>query len=129
MGKTAPKTFTGTSNKGKQVSVTAKSASTVLDYDGIESACEEALQTANDEMKAVSKQLHEVQMGKEALCVEDKDMQPVIDEIGDYVMSIPEQGIAPTLEEIKSTALEKYNKKQDEFNQEAEADFNRQIND
>ena len=129
MGKTAPRTFNGTSNKGKSVSVTATSASTILDYDGIEAACDDALHIAEDEMKTVSKQLHEVQMGKEALCVEDKDMQPVIDEIGDYVMSIPGQGIAPTLEEIKTKALEVYNSKQDEFNQQAEADFNKQIND
>ncbi len=129
MGKTAPKTFTGTSNKGKQVSVTAKSASTVLDYDGIESACENAISVANDEMKNVSKQLHDVQMGKEALCVEDKDMQPVIDEIGDYVMSIPGEGIQPTLDQIKEAALTAYNTKQEEFNAEAEAEFNNKLND
>ncbi len=127
MGKLAPFSKSGTSQSGKHVSVTAESASSKLDYDGVVSACDNALTAAQDAMKEVSSQLHDVQMGKEALCVEDKDFQPMIDECGDYFMKIPAEGIAPTLEQVKDETMTQYNKIQEELNQKAEAEYNRQM--
>ena len=124
MTKTQPASYR---NSEYNIYVKATEAKTRLDYDGVCRACDNILNVSNDEMGRVASNIEKVQLGKEALCVEDKSLQPIVDEVGALIKSLPEQGIAPSLESIKEMTLEIYNGIQAELNDSAKAEFDRKV--
>lgn len=119
-----PKTCYATTKSGKTIQKTAPSASTVIDYPGIEQACEEIKNVAQNGMDDISDSINKVQVGSDTLGVADKNMQPIVEEVGDFIKSIPEleQSIVPTLEQIKEIALTAYNNKQEELNSQTQSE-------
>lgn len=117
-----PKVCYATTKSGKTITKTAPSASTIIDYPGIENACENIKNTAQEGMNDVSDAINKVQIGSDTLGVADKNMQPIVEEVATFVKSIPEQGIVPTLEQIKETALNAYNNKQEELNAQTQSE-------
>lgn len=117
-----PKVCYATTKSGKTITKTAPSASTIIDYPGIENACENIKNTAQEGMNDVSDAINKVQIGSDTLGVADKNMQPIVEEVAAFVKSIPEQGIVPTLEQIKETALNAYNNKQEELNNQTQSE-------
>ncbi len=117
-----PKTCYATTKSGKTIQKTAPSASTVIDYPGIEKACEEIKNVAQNGMDDISDSINKVQVGSDTLGVADKNMQPIVEEVGNFLKSMPEQEIVPTLEQIKETALTAYNNKQEELNSQTQSE-------
>ena len=114
-----PETYHGTNKAGQSISETAKDAASDIDYKAIEAACDKILEVAKDELKKVSKAIGNVQLGANALCVEDKTLQPVVDEVSDFVNTLPEKGMVSFLDEIKSRSLQAHNELQTKYNDEA----------
>lgn len=114
-------------NNEYDIFVKAADASTRLDYDGVCAACDNILNISTDEMVRVAGNIEKVQLGKETLCVKDKSLQPLVDEVGALIKSLPEQGIAPSLESIKSMSLDIFNNIQTELNEQAKADFDAKV--
>lgn len=108
------------------ITVTATSAATKLDYEGISDACDNVLNVAHKEMKKIAKKIEKVQCGKEALAVEDKTMQPVIEEAAELVTTLPNY-MEETLESVKAEALKKYNELQGIENDNARTLFNQKV--
>ena len=124
MAKTQPASYR---NNEYDIFVKATDASTRLDYDGVCKACDNILNVSTDEMARVAGNIEKVQLGKETLCVKDKSLQPLVDEVGALIKSLPEQGIAPSLESIKEMSLEIFNNIQTELNDKAKADFDAKV--
>ena len=117
-----PETYYATTKSGVRISETAKDANSDVDYPSIEAACDTIATTLKDELNKISKAIANVQIGKEALCVSDKSMQPVVDEVSDFVKGLPEAGgITSFLDEVKTRALEEHNRIQKEYNEAAES--------
>lgn len=106
---------------------TATSANTKIDYNGIVAACDNILELAETGLEKISKDIKNVKVGPEALIVEDKTMEPLMEEIETFVKSIATEGVSPSLEEIKQLALEAYNKIQKDFNDKAMDEFDRKV--
>ncbi len=103
------------SNSYYNIYVTAESAANYIDYNGIVSAADNVLNVAREAVNDIAKKLRNVQIGQEALTVGDKTMEPVIEEVSQIISTLAD-GLEPTLENIKDTALQKYNEKQNELN-------------
>ena len=116
-----PETYHATTKSGKSISETAKDANTYVDYPSIEAAINDAATVIRDEVKKIADAIAKVQIGKEALCVKDKSMQPVVDEVSEYVKGLPDRGIISALDSYKEQALKVHNEKQEEYNQEAQS--------
>lgn len=115
-----PETYHATTKSGKTISETAQDANSYLDYPSVESAIENVEKVIEEEFKKISNAIANVKMGKEALCVQDTSMQPVIDEMSEFIQGIPGRGITSLLEDTKSKALQIHDDKQREYNEEAE---------
>ena len=118
------KTCYATTKSGKTISKTAPSASTIIDYKSIESACENIMTVANDGMQDISDAINKVQIGSEALSVADKNMQPILEEVSDFIKTLPEQAMSATIDEAKERALQVYNEKQEELNEKTQQEVN-----
>ena len=118
------KTCYATTKSGKTISKTAPSASTIIDYKCIESACENIMTVANDGMQDISDAINKVQIGSEALSVADKNMQPILEEVSDFIKTLPEQAMSATIDEAKERALQVYNEKQEELNEKTQQEVN-----
>lgn len=105
------------------VTVTAVNADTILDYNGVVKACDNILSVSKDGMDKVASNIEKVQLGKETLCVQDSSLEPIVDEVGQYLKSLPELGIEPALEEIKAMALEAHDQLQTIENEKANAEY------
>lgn len=121
---TDARTYYATTKSGKTISKTAPSASTIIDYKSIESACDNIMTVANDGMQDISDAINKVQIGSEALSVADKNMQPILEEVSNFIKTLPEQAMSATIEEAKKRALEVYNEKQDELNEKTRQEVN-----
>ena len=99
-------------------------ASTIIDYKSIESACENIMTVANDGMQDISDAINKVQIGSEALSVADKNMQPILEEVSDFIKTLPEQAMSATIDEAKERALQVYNEKQEELNEKTQQEVN-----
>ena len=114
------KTCYATTKSGKTISKTAPSASTIIDYKSIESACDNIMTVANDGMQDISNAINKVQIGSEALSVADKNMQPILEEVSNFIKTLPEQAMSETIAEAKERALQVYNEKQEELNEKTQ---------
>ncbi len=123
-GMTDARTYYATTKSGKTISKTAPSASTIIDYKSIESACDNIMTVANDGMQDISDAINKVQIGSEALSVADKNMQPILEEVSNFIKTLPEQAMSATIEEAKKRALEVYNEKQEELNEKTRQEVN-----
>lgn len=123
MGITLPASY---QNSTYNISITAENAANTIDYEAISSACDNVVKVAKENCDAISKKVRNVKCGKEALSVEDKSMQPLIDEVADFIDTIPD-AIEQALEEIKSTSLSKYNEIQGQNNDAALEKFNSEV--
>ena len=123
MAKTLPASY---HNNTYNISITAESASSVIDYDAICAACDNIVTVAKDNCDQISKKVRNVKCGKDALAVEDKSMQPLIDEVADFIDTIP-GSIETALEDIKNIALTQYNDIQNQNNQAALDKFNSEV--
>lgn len=121
---TDARTYYATTKSGKTISKTAPSASTIIDYKSIESACDNIMTVANDGMQDISDAINKVQIGSEALSVADKNMQPILEEVSNFIKTLPEQAMSATIEEAKKRALEVYNEKQEELNEKTRQEVN-----
>lgn len=119
-----PQTYTETS---LGISVTADDAKKLLDYQGVVAACDNILDVANNGMKTIANNISNVPLGKETLCVEDKSLEPYVDEIQNAIKSYPEQGIAPALEEIKAAAAAALDELQTQKNEAAKASYDSKV--
>lgn len=118
------KTCYATTKSGKTISKTAPSASTIIDYKSIESACDNIMTVANDGMQDISNAINKVQIGSEALSVADKNMQPILEEVSNFIKTLPEQAMSETIAEAKERALQVYNEKQEELNEKTQQEVN-----
>lgn len=109
------------------ITETAVDANTILDYNGVVKACDKILNVSQDGMDRIAKNVGKVQLGKEVLCVQDKSFEPIVEEVGQFLRTLPEQGIAPALEEIKSMALEAHDQIQTIENEKASSRFNARV--
>lgn len=119
-----PATYT---NSTYNISETATDAKTILDYNGVVSACDKILSTANEGMKKIADNISNVQLGERTLCIEDKSLQPLVDELKNVIKGFPGQGIEPVLEEIKSAAQSRLDEIQTEKNDEARERFDKRV--
>lgn len=110
-----------TANDGKQFS---KSASEKLDIAGVKSACDAVVQASDEGCKTISDKMKNVQIGKETICVADKSMEGVVEEVETYINSITSEAVKPVMEQVYDDALAAYNKLQATCDQEAEAQKN-----
>ena len=109
------------------ITETAVDANTILDYNGVVKACDKILNVSQDGMDRIAKNVGKVQLGKEVLCVQDKSFEPIVEEVGQFLRTLPEQGIAPALEEIKSMALEAHDQIQTIENEKASSRFKARV--
>ena len=79
---------------------------------------------ANDGMQDISDAINKVQIGSEALSVADKNMQPILEEVSDFIKTLPEQAMSATIDEAKERALQVYNEKQEELNEKTQQEVN-----
>lgn len=119
------KTCYATTKSGNSISKKAESASNIIDYKGIEKACDNIIKVANDGMKDISDAINKVEIGSEALAIADKNMEPILEEVSNSIKSLPEQsGMCALIDSIKEKALQAYNRKQVELNDRAQKEIN-----
>lgn len=114
-------------NRTYGITETAVNADTILDYNGVVKACDNILNVSKDGMDRIAGNIGKVQLGKEVLCVEDKSFEPIVEEVAQFLKSLPEEGIAPALEEIKAMALEVHDQLQTIENEKASTRFNSRV--
>lgn len=109
------------------ITETAVDANTILDYSGVVKACDNILNVSQDGMDRIAGNIGKVQLGKEVLCVQDKSFEPLVEEVGQFLKSLPAEGISPALEEIKAMALEAHDQLQTIENEKASSRFNARV--
>lgn len=120
-----PQTGVATSASGKEVRVPAKDASTVVDYTSIQAKAADVKKVAYDSLDAVAEKARNINAGGEVLSVEDKKLQPLIEEVADYIGTLAESGIYESLESATETALKVHDQFQEEYNEEAQQEAER----
>lgn len=114
-------------NSAYNITETALDANTILDYNGVVRACDKILSVSKDGMDRIAGNIERVQLGKEVLCVQDSSLEPLVDEVEQFLKSLPDQGIAPALEDIKQMALEVHDQIQSTENEKASARYNQRV--
>lgn len=109
------------------ITETAVNANTILDYDGVVKACDKILNVSQDGMDRIAGNISKVQLGKEVLCVQDKSFEPIVEEVAQFLKSLPNEGVSPALEEIKAMALEQHDQIQTIENEKANSRFNARV--
>lgn len=109
------------------VQVTAKSASELdINPTEVETACQKIKEVAEESFDIIGSRIMTVECGRETLAAEDSSMEPVLEETGKAIKTIPNQ-IDSILEEINSEAVKAHDQKQRRYNEEARTSFNAKV--
>ncbi len=108
-----------TSKRGKVYEYDARKK---LAIDEVDSKCDAIVTAASEGCETICKEISNVQIGNETLCVADSSLEPALEEVGLYIKSIASEGVQPTTEEIKSQAAAAFVNLQNEEDARAEAD-------
>ena len=93
-------------------------------YDEYRIYVEKVKDIESEKIKFISDAINKVQIGSEALSVADKNMQPILEEVSDFIKTLPEQAMSATIDEAKERALQVYNEKQEELNEKTQQEVN-----
>ena len=93
-----------------------------LAIEEVEAKCTAIVDAAKAGCDTICKEIADVQIGKETLCVADSSLEPALDEISKYIKSIATEGIEPTTDEILSQAAAKFSQLQADEDDRAKAD-------
>ncbi len=103
---------------GNDIYVRANDALQVIDYNAIEAACDDIVNLSKTECESISKKVKNVHCGQDILSVKDKTMEPLIEEVGDLIATIPTY-IENTIAEVKNRAETIYIQEQTRLNNDA----------
>lgn len=117
MGHPQPAIYT--SKSGKKYSYDARK---ILAIDDVDTKCDAIVDAAKNGCDKICKDMNNVQIGKEALSVADKSLEPALEQIGDYIKSISTDGVRPSTDKIKEQAANVFAKLQTEEDARAKAD-------
>ena len=110
------------------ITVVAKDASELdINPEEVNKACEAVMTATEDSFNNIGDEIIKVKCGKDALSAEDSSMEPVLEETGNALKSVPEQ-LTSIIEEIQQQALEAHDVKQREYNSEALTNYNAKVN-
>lgn len=110
---------TYTAKDGKEF---IKKANKDLHIGEIKKKCNEVVSVAKDGCEAICNKMKNVEIGKEVLCVADKSLEGIVEEVEKYINSIATDAIKPVMDQVYSDAVSAFNKLQNKYNEDAKAE-------
>lgn len=117
MSHSQPQTY-----KSKSGKTFCYDAREIIAIDDIDTKCDAIVEAASEGCKKICKDMKNVNLGKEALCVADSSLEPAVDELSDYIKSIATEGVKPVTDQFKGEAAKVFEEKQKEEDARAKKD-------
>lgn len=96
----------------------------VFDIDDVRNKCDNIIKVSEDGCENICKKIKNVEIGKETLCVADKSLEGIVEEVENYIKSITSEAIEPSVEQIYDEAVEAFNSLQNKYDDNARNEMN-----